>query len=187
MIVLWTTAVLAAVCLALGAAVFLGQAQLRGQREELNAQDSFLSATAAAKAIILSDDTSADTLSDPWATGDDERFSIGADNMEVGAPSPAAESCSWTMALTDESARLNANTATAEMLGKLPGMSAAVAEAFVALRTAAQAAEADDDYRQSLQGLTGPFASQMQVATATCICEAKGPVSPRCKWRQPCA
>ena len=162
--VLWISAILTAVCLTLAAATFLGQSQLTGRHGELAADNAMFSAVAAAKAIVLADDPFWDAPAEPWAAGDVETFTIELQDVaaEIFSPLPGGD----RLGLEDESARMNANTASAAMLGKLPGLSAGVATAFVELRDRALAQGDVSEPLRPLSGVSRPFATQAQLAVA---------------------
>ena len=151
-VVLWVVAVLAVVCLALGGTIGFKQAQVRRCRQSQADQQALFSALAAARRAVLDDPQAADTLADAW-TGDEETFTLRAGPAEARLFVPDADG-GW--GLQDESGLLNANTATSEMLARLPGMTPAAAERFVALRDAPGAGEP--------AGLTGPIATLGQLA-----------------------
>ena len=166
-VVLWVTAILTAGCLAVAAAVVLGQSRLRGRRQRLHAEQALLSAVEAAKAVLLDeeDSRSADTLQDPWAREDERRFCVRMGELDalIYSPSDGRE----RPGLEDESARLNANTATATMLARIPGMTPEVSEVFVQLRDRAGGeAGNEDNLLAPLSGRSGPFATEAQLAAA---------------------
>ncbi len=160
-VVLWGVAILAVVCLALGGTVRFKQAHLRRNRSELTAQEALLSAVALAKTLLLEDPAAADTEADAWSGGDAVAFTLHLNGTTVRLSCPPGL---W--GLEDESARLNANTASAEMLAKLPGMTVSVAGAFVAARDRMRQAGSEGGLLAETPGLTGPFARPGQLAQA---------------------
>lgn len=156
-VVLWAVAVLAAVCLSLGAAAGFRKAGDAALRDDLTAEQALLSATSLAKSLLLADATSADTLDDEWTAETPGVFTLPLAQGRVTLFVPDAPDRPY--GLEDESGRINANTAGAETLAGLPGMSSAVAEAFVMSREfLADHAEAP--------GLTGLIASDAQLERA---------------------
>lgn len=154
--VLWAVVVLTVVCLALAGTARYRQAHALRDTRHVTGVESLASARSLARRVVLEDDPAADTLDEPWS-GDaagDFRFEISARSVSVRTDGPAP--ARW--GLTDEAARLNANTATAEMLSRLPNMTLAAAEAFVAAREAAPAGRAS--------GTTGPLATPQHVLDA---------------------
>lgn len=160
-VVLWVVVILAVVCLALGGAVRFRQVHLRRSRDELASRQALLSAAALAKNLLLADAVAADTLADGWAGADPQPFALTLDGMDTRLLSPQGRP-----GLADESARLNANTASAEMLAKLPGMTVSVADAFVAAREAIRRAKPAQDVLACPPGLTGPYATPCRLADA---------------------
>ncbi len=165
--VLWAVVLLAVVCIALGGSVFLGQGQLRYRRGQVYRDGLVNSADALARAILFADDTKADTLEEPWANGNKpELFSVASNGLVARLVVPTG--LAFRTGLLDESARLNANTASAEMLARLPGMDATVAEAFVAARK--NLADSTDEFLSKSRGTTGAFANPLQVAAVLGEC-----------------
>ncbi len=160
-VVLWAVAILAVVCLALGGTVRSKLAHLQRNRSELIGQEALLSAAALGRERLRADPPAADTLADDWCGAEPDRFTLSLDGVEVRVFSPP-DRCG----LEDESARLNGNTATAEMLGKLPGMTPSVAAAFAAARESARAAEHPEDLLAGATGVTEPYATPRQLADA---------------------
>ena len=160
-VVLWVVAILAVVCLALGGTVRFKHAHLRRKRSELAARQALLSAAALAKQVLLADAAAADTPADNWAGGDPEAFTLVLGGTVARLFSPPGRS-----GLEDESARLNANTASADMLAKLPGMTVSAADALVAARESIRKAAPGGDVLVPARGLTGPYAGLGQLADA---------------------
>ena len=165
-VVLWVSAIFGALCLATVSAVQLAQSRLRMQRAEATGAEAVTSSIAAAKALILRDDSQVDTLSEEWAR-DGEALQFENQGWLVRIGIPAAEG--WRPGLEDEASRLNANTATAEMLGRLPGMTPAVAGALVALREQAMHSGPGGGFGAALPGVTGPLASDAHLAAALAV------------------
>jgi len=156
-VVLWVVAILAVVCMALGGTLGFKQAQVDRARDDQAAEQALLSAVALAKSVLVADAAPVDTLADGWTGTDAEAFTLTVGDGVARLHVPGAARQAW--GLTDESARLNANTATAAMLAKLPGMTPTVADALVSLRAAAGAKTGE-----APEGLTGPIASPAQLA-----------------------
>jgi len=163
-VVLWVVAILAVVCLALGGSVRFKQIQLVRRREELRSNQALLSAIAVGVGALSADEASADVLSDNWAGGDAAAFSIPLAGAHVDVYVPDQQG--RRAGLEDESARLNANTASAEMLAALPGMTMAAAEAFVAGRDQAASGTPTEALTRPLGGVTGPYATPWQLVEA---------------------
>lgn len=165
-VVLWSVAILAAVCLGLGATVFQTQTLIRSNSKQSAAQFAMQDALAYAQGILLADSTAEDTLSDSWA--------------KLTLPKKGPDDTSGTIrfvnpphcggnGLEDESARLNANTVTAEMLSALPGMSQETAERFLKLREQLATSQLEGTSTRE-PGLTGPIASEAQLASLLSLC-----------------
>ena len=160
-VVLWVVSVLAAVCLALGGTVRSRQVHLRRNRGDLAAQQGLAGAVALAKKVLLGDAVAADTLADGWSGQDAEGFTLTLGGMTTQLFTPTGR---W--GLEDESSRLNANTASAEMLARLPGVTASAAEALVAARESIRQAGSRTGAGSGSLGLTGPYAMPCQLANA---------------------
>ncbi len=163
LVVLWAVTLLVVVCLSLGATVFLGQSQVRSLQSQTQIQQDIFSGMAIAQVILLRDAPSVDHLGENWARLDGDE--------SVRSLSPAAEASlalpeGIRIRLTDEAARLNANTTTAEMLAKIPGMTPAAAEAFIALRDSPAPAGSGDTLVVPLTFQRGRLASLAQLAAA---------------------
>jgi len=163
-VVLWAVAILAVVCLALGGSVRFKQIQLARGREEIRLNQALLSAIEAGAGVLSADGASADTLADNWAGGDAASFTFPLAGAQVEVYVPVSQGRRG--GLEDESARLNANTASAEMLAALPGMTMAAAEAFVAYRQRAASRTPTDELNRPLGGVTGPLGTPWQLAEA---------------------
>lgn len=168
-VVLWSMGIVAMVCFALGSRVAFDQQSVRRNRELYVVRQEERGALARAKALLLADDPAADTLADAWSdrsgpagagllSGGDEFRPTG---LDLAGHDPAGAELS----VTDEAARLNANTADEETLARLPGFSGA-AGAFVQLREDLAAAGAP-------AGPTGPIGTLPQLAAL--VREALGP------------
>ncbi|MBS3734628.1 MAG: general secretion pathway protein GspK [Phycisphaerae bacterium] len=157
-IVLWAVAILAVICLALGGTAQYRQTHARRGREAAVERAGLLAAGDRAKRLILDDTPDADTLADAWSGTDAARFTLELNGRSVRL---VADEAAARWGLTDEAARLNANTADAETLAALPEMTRAVAEAFVALRDAG--AGGADALSAPVPGPTGPLATPDEV------------------------
>ena len=163
-VVLWAVAVLAAVCLSLAGAGRLQQARVASLRDDLACEQSLLSAASLAKSLLLADPTSSDTLADEWSGDAPGEFTLSLAQGRVLLFVPGERQVRY--GLEDESGRINANTADAEVLAGLPGMSPAVAEAFVLSRESLVGWAEAEDTPAAAPGLTGPFATDAQLARA---------------------
>jgi len=162
-IVLWALVILTALCLALHTLVRSRIWQAGRRAAESRHDQAVASAVALAREILAADGRDVDCLGDSWAAGGQAAFCRELNGGEVLLLAGPEAPLQW--GLTDESARLNANTASAEMLGNLAQMTPAAAEAFVADRQAladhitALAA----DLAGPAAGLTGPIADPDQL------------------------
>ncbi len=156
--VLWITVILTVVCLSLAATVFLNQSSHRIRRRDMKVRQAMGSGLARAKASLLEDSAAADTSADQWCTA--TGFGFSQDGLTVSVRSDGGGTMS--PGLSDESARINANVASAEVLARLSGMSRAAADAFVSLRQRAS----EQMPAASAVGEIGPFTSDGELAMA---------------------
>ncbi|MFW6061280.1 MAG: helix-hairpin-helix domain-containing protein [Planctomycetota bacterium] len=158
-VVLWVVAILAVVCLALAGSVRFQQTHYRRTRDDVQSNEALRAGLAQARALLEADDLAADTLEEPWAQAPPE-ITLSSRRVRLLSDQDSGESAG----LADEAARLNANTASAEMLARLPGMTAAAAEALVEIRNSAEIA--GDPLGAAVDGPTGRLASPAQLADA---------------------
>jgi len=180
-IVLWVLVVVTALCLILHASVRSRSRQVTQMADQARAGQAILSALDLASDLLASDNTDVDCLTEPWAAGGEAAFSvdINGGKLEIMASSPGIR----RTGLADESARLNANTASVDMLARLPGMTPVAAEAFVAAREALSGTidAAAGGLAGPGQGLTGPIGDPAQLAAmladamASPASDAEGP------------
>lgn len=104
------------------------------------------------RALLVSDDAGVDSTNEDWALVQDQPIALDVPGFTVNA------------AVTDESARLDVNTATREMLLRLPGMTEQAADSILDWRDADEeprAEGAESDYYLSLpspyQASNAPF------------------------------
>ncbi len=163
-VVLWVLALLTVLCLALAGTVQGRRYHLAHLRAGSWAEQSARSGLDTARAVLLSDPPAADTLDERWATPHEDLF-VHPMNQGVLVLF-VARGDSARLGLADEAARLNANTADAEQLARLPGMSEAVAEQFVRRRDQLAEVLAGDpaDLARPVGGLTGPLRDEAQLA-----------------------
>ncbi|MFW6146494.1 MAG: type II secretion system protein GspK [Planctomycetota bacterium] len=162
-VVLWVLVLVTALCLAVHAAAS-GRCRLAVRDEHARrAEAGVLSAVATACGVAAADGLAVDGLRDDWAAGDAAAFtgSINGGPFTIVAASDGAV----RPGLADEAARLNANTATAEMLAGLNAMDPSAATALVTARTAlaGRIAAVEGDLTAPTAGLTGPIATPDQL------------------------
>ncbi|NLF31061.1 MAG: helix-hairpin-helix domain-containing protein [Planctomycetes bacterium] len=162
-VVLWVLVLVTALCLGVHASA-AGRRRLAARDEDARRVEAgVLSAVATARAVVAADGRDVDELRDIWAAGDPAVFSgpVNQGRFAIVAGTGAAARAG----LADEAARLNANTATVEMLAGLDAMDSTTALAFVTARTALEARIVADagDPAAPPAGLTGPIATDDQL------------------------
>lgn len=150
-IVLWAVALLAALALVFANTVYFSQNRLKYISEATLVDQSVQSAAAGIDSLLLADDPAVDLPEDKWSKSADNSLSFDINELSMNVVS--LDGGIRRIGAADESARLNANTATAEMLAKLPDMDAGLAEEFVRLR----------ELLPKNGGLTGPICDSYEL------------------------
>lgn len=163
-VVLWVLVILTALCLTLNTWARGQTWQTARLAVDTRAEQALQSGLAIAEVAIAADGEQVDCLSDAWAVGGEGAFSRRLNGTTLVLFSVEGEGV--RPGLADEASRLNANTASAEMLASLVGFGVPAAEAFVAARArlAESIGAASGEVAGPSVGLTGAISSQAQLA-----------------------
>jgi len=103
-----------------------------GMEVTLQARLGALAGIEMARAVLASDGLGADSFDDDWAAPDDlwSEVEVGSAAIVDLIRDDLSDDRTVHFGLTDESAKINVNTATQEMLAKVPGVTPELAEAI---------------------------------------------------------
>jgi type II secretory pathway component PulK len=122
--VLWVLILLAAMAAAISATARIEGRMCLAEAEQMRAKWACRAGVEKAIALLTDDDKVSDSLTDIWADNPDELTGIELDG------------CTLDIVITDESGKLNINTATKAQLMGLKGMTDEIADAIVDWRDA---------------------------------------------------
>lgn len=122
--VLWVLVLLAAMAAAISASARIEGRMCLAEAEQVRAKWACRAGVEKAIAILTDDDKTSDALTDIWADNDEELKGV------------QLEGCTLDIVITDESGKLNLNTATKAQLMGLTGMTDEIADAIIDWRDA---------------------------------------------------
>ena len=117
--VLWVMMLLSAIAAVIAASSRLESRMCLAEAEQTRARWALRAGVEKAIAVLTDDDRTTDSLTDIWADNAEELSDIPLDG------------CTLTITIHDESGKLNINTATAEQLLALDGMTEEIVDAIV--------------------------------------------------------
>lgn len=117
--VMWVIVLLAAIAAVIAASSRIESRMCLAEAEQTRAKWAMRAGIEKAIAILTDDDKATDALTDIWADNAEELQDIQLDG------------CTLTITITDESGKLNLNTATVEQLLTLDGMTEEIADAII--------------------------------------------------------
>ena len=162
-VVLWVLVAVTGLCLILNGLARSQSSLAVHIAVSAEADQALHSGLALAMAALAADAGDVDCLADGWAGGGQAAFVRQINHGTLVLFSPTDSDV--RLGLADEAARLNANSASAEMLAGLPGFDLIAAERFVALRSelAESTAVAKDRLAGPAAGLTGPISTRVRL------------------------
>ncbi len=135
--VMWVVVLLAAIAAVIAASSRIESRMCLAEAEQTRAKWAMRAGLEKAIAVLTDDDKATDALSDIWADNAEELSDIELDG------------CTLTISISDESGRLNINTATREQLLSLSGMTDEIADAIIDWR--------DSDDTEQTSGAEGGY------------------------------